>query len=96
MAQTSGAASGTGPTDKGFFVRKASGLVRQASAFDAFIFNVYFINIGIGVAFLILFYPLYPGANLVVSTIACLVLVLPLSILYVMFMSAMPRSPIAM
>ena len=92
MAQTGGVAAGTGPTDKGFFVRKASGLVRQASAFDAFIFNVYFINIGIGVAFLILFYPLYPGSNLVLSTLACLVLVLPLSVLYVMFMSAMPRS----
>lgn len=82
--------SATGPS--GAFVRKASGLVRQASAYDAFIFNVYFINIGMGVAFLLLFYPFYPGANLVVSTIACLILVLPTSVLYVMFMSAMPRS----
>jgi amino acid transporter len=76
----------------GAFVRKASGLVRQASAFDAFIFNVYFINIGVGVAFLLLYYPLYPGANLVLTTILCLLLVLPTSVLYVMFMSAMPRS----
>ena len=49
----------------GTFVRQASGLVRQASWFDAFIFNSYFINIGMGVAFMILMYPLYPGANLV-------------------------------
>src|SRR3989449_1795323 len=89
MADTASTNTAAG---SGYFVRKASGLVRQASAFDAFIFNVYFINIGIGVAFLMLFYPLYPGANLVFSTLACLVLVLPMSILYVMFMSAMPRS----
>ncbi len=86
----SGSPGAVGPS--GAFVRKASGLVRQASAFDAFIFNVYFINIGMGVAFLLLFYPFYPGANLVLSTIACLILVLPTSLLYVMFMSAMPRS----
>ncbi len=76
----------------GTFVRQASGLVRQAGAFDAFIFNSYFINIGMGVAFMILMYPLYPGANLILTTFACLVLVLPTSLLYVMFMSAMPRS----
>ena len=87
MDQASGPAAPVGA-----FVRKASGLVRQASAFDAFIFNVYFINIGMGVAFLVLFYPLYPGANLVLTTILCLILVLPTSLLYVMFMSAMPRS----
>jgi amino acid transporter len=87
MDQTSGPAAPAGA-----FVRKASGLVRQASAFDAFIFNVYFINIGMGVAFLVLYYPLYPGANLVLTTILCLILVLPTSLLYVMFMSAMPRS----
>lgn len=89
MADTASASTTAG---SGFFVRKASGLVRQASAFDAFIFNVYFINIGIGVAFMLLFYALYPGANLVLSALACMVLVLPMSVLYVMFMSAMPRS----
>jgi APA family basic amino acid/polyamine antiporter len=76
----------------GTFVRQASGLVRQASAFDAFIFNSYFINIGMGVAFMILMYPLYPGANLVLTTFICLGLVLPTSLLYVMFMAAIPRS----
>ena len=89
MADTTSASTTAG---SGLFVRKASGLVRQASAFDAFIFNVYFINIGIGVAFMLLFYALYPGANLVLSALACMVLVLPMSVLYVMFMSAMPRS----
>jgi amino acid transporter len=82
----------TTTTAPGAFVRQASGLVRQASAFDAFIFNVYFINIGMGVAFMILFYPVYPGQNLIFTTAACLFLCLPTSLLYVMFMSAMPRS----
>jgi amino acid transporter len=89
MADTAPAST---PAGSGFFTRKASGLVRQASAFDAFIFNVYFINIGIGVAFMLLYFALYPGANLVLAALACMVLVLPMSVLYVMFMSAMPRS----
>jgi amino acid transporter len=91
-AHSSGSGGSAPVAAPGTFVRKASGLVRQASAFDAFIFNVYFINIGIGVAFMILFYPFYPGQNLIFTTFACLLLVLPTSLLYVMFMSAMPRS----
>jgi len=76
------------------FARKATGLVRQASARDVFIYNVNFINIAIGVAFMFLFMPngSYPGVNIYLSTILCTLFVLPTSLVYAMFASAMPRS----
>jgi amino acid transporter len=76
------------------FARKATGLVRQAGAKDVFIYNVNFINIAIGVAFMFLFMPngSYPGVNIYISTILCTLIVLPTSLVYAMFASAMPRS----
>ncbi|MBE3567214.1 MAG: APC family permease [Thermogemmatispora sp.] len=76
------------------FSRKATGLVRQAKASDVFIYNVNFINIAIGVAFMFLFLPTdaYPGANMYLATLLCFLAVLPCSLVYAMFASAMPRS----
>jgi amino acid transporter len=76
------------------FARKATGLVRQAGAKDVFVYNVNFINIAIGVAFMFLFMPngSYPGENIYLSTILCTLFVLPTSLVYAMFASAMPRS----
>lgn len=76
------------------FARKATGLVRQAGAKDVFVYNVNFINIAIGVAFMFLFMPngSYPGVNIYLSTILCTLFVLPTSLVYGMFASAMPRS----
>ena len=76
------------------FSRKATGLVRQAKASDVFMYNVNFINIAIGVAFMFLFMPAgaYPHTNMYVSTLVCTLAVLPCSIVYAMFASAMPRS----
>ena len=76
------------------FARKATGLVRQAGAKDVFVYNVNFINIAIGVAFMFLFMPngSYPGENIYLATILCTLFVLPTSLVYAMFASAMPRS----
>ncbi|WP_181363035.1 APC family permease [Sulfoacidibacillus thermotolerans] len=76
------------------FSRKATGLVRQAKASDVFIYNVNFINIAIGVAFMFLFMPAgsYPGDNMFLTTILCALAVLPSSLVYALFASAMPRS----
>lgn len=76
------------------FARKATGLVRQAGALDVFIYNVNFINIAIGVAFMFLYMPngSYPGVNIYWSTILCTLFVLPTSLVYAMFAAAMPRS----
>jgi APA family basic amino acid/polyamine antiporter len=76
------------------FSRKATGLVRQASARDVFVYNVNFINIAIGVAFMFLLMPAgaYPGVNMALSTVLCSLCVLPCSLVYAMFASALPRS----
>ncbi|MBO0839191.1 MAG: amino acid permease, partial [Actinobacteria bacterium] len=78
----------------GGFARKATGLVRQASAFDVFIYNTNFINIAVGVAFIFLFVPAgaYPGANVYLSIVLCTVVVLPTNLVYGILASTMPRS----
>jgi amino acid transporter len=78
----------------GAFARKATGLVRQASAFDVFIYNTNFINIAIGVAFIFLFIPAgaYPGSNIYLSILFCTVAVLPTNLVYGTLASIMPRS----
>jgi amino acid transporter len=68
--------------------------VRQASAFDVFIYNTNFINIAIGVAFIFLFVPAgaYPGANIYLSILLTVLVVLPTNLVYGALSSAMPRS----
>src|SRR4051794_33645938 len=75
------------------FARKATGLRREASARDVFIYNTNNQNIGIGVTFVILLVALfYAGASLVTATILGGLLALPMACVYAYFASAMPRS----
>jgi APA family basic amino acid/polyamine antiporter len=75
------------------FARKATGLRREASARDVFIYNTNNQNIGIGVAFVVLLIPpLYAGASMVVATILAGLLALPMAGVYAYFAAAMPRS----
>lgn len=76
------------------FARKATGLVRQAGAKDIFIYNINFINIAIGVMFMLEMMPdgAYPGINIYLATIICTLVVLPTALVYAMFATAMPRS----
>ncbi len=75
------------------FVRKASGLVRNAGTLDVLAYNINFTSIGLLLAFLILLGPaFYPGINMVWSTIICVVLLIPLSLVFGYLASAMPRS----
>ncbi|MGZ4480803.1 MAG: APC family permease [Gaiellales bacterium] len=75
------------------FARKATGLRREASARDVFIYNTNNQNIGIGVAFMVLLIPpLYAGASMVVATILAGLLALPMAGVYAYFAAAMPRS----
>lgn len=77
----------------GHFARKATGLVRQASARDVFVYNVNFANLGNAVfIFLFLSSLAYPGINIYLSIVLCAVLILPVVLVYAMFASAMPRS----
>jgi len=75
------------------FARKATGLRREASARDVFIYNTNNQNIGIGVAFVVLLVaPFYVGASMVVATILAGLLALPMACVYAYFAAAMPRS----
>ena len=75
------------------FVRPASGLVREITAWQVFGFNVMNANIGIGLVWLTLLGPgLYPGANLYLAVLLAFVGILPLNLLYVRLAVAFPRS----
>lgn len=75
------------------FVRKASGLVRRAGTWDVLAYNINFTSIGLLLAFLLMLGPaFYPGASLPLSTIICVLLILPLSLVFGYLASAMPRS----
>ena len=75
------------------FARKATGLRREASARDVFIYNTNNQNIGIGVTFVILLVaPFYAGASMVTATILGGLLALPMACVYAYFAAAMPRS----
>jgi amino acid transporter len=75
------------------FVRKASGLVRTAGVWDVLAYNINFTSIGLLLAFLILLGPaFYPGISMELSTIFCVLLILPLSLVFAYLASTMPRS----
>ena len=75
------------------FARKATGLRREASALDIFIYNTNNQNVGIGVTFMVLLIPaLYVGGSMVTATILAGLLALPMAGVYAYFAAAMPRS----
>ena len=75
------------------FARKATGLRREASARDVFIYNTNNQNVGIGVTFMVLLIPaLYAGGSMVTATILAGLLALPMAGVYAYFAAAMPRS----
>src|SRR3954454_15012852 len=84
------AAEATAP---GAFARRATGLVREAGAWDVFVYNLNFISIGLMAAFLFnTTIPFYPGVNVYGTELAAFALVVPLSFVFAMFAAAMPRS----
>ena len=75
------------------FARKATGLRREASAKDVFIYNTNNQNVGIGVTFMVLLIPaLYVGGSMVTATLLAGLLALPMAGVYAYFAAAMPRS----
>jgi len=74
------------------FVRKATGLVRQAGMLDVLIYNVNFISIGLMVALMLLIIPSYAGGNITLSLLICALLALPTACVYAFLSAAMPRS----
>lgn len=79
--------------DVKIFTRQATGLTKEIGTLDTFVYNVNNQNIGIGVAFLLLFVPgFYAGADMFQSILIALILALPMALVYAFFSAAIPRS----
>jgi APA family basic amino acid/polyamine antiporter len=75
------------------FQRRATGLVREAGTLDVLVYNMNFISLGLMAALVFLFSTaFYPGANLYVTAILIFIVVIPTSLVFAFFASAMPRS----
>lgn len=76
-----------------YFTRKATGLVRQVSLFDAFVFNASFVNIGLAVLYIALYGPpWHPGGSMVLATLIAMLIAIPTAVTYGMLAAAFPRS----
>src|SRR5438034_2388532 len=86
-------AAGTGRQQQ-LFVRKSTGLVREASAFDAMVFNAVFAApVGATLAWGVFFaLSAFPGADLVWATIISFFLNIPVLIMMALLASSMPRT----
>lgn len=85
----------TGTSDQGkLFVRNSTGLVREASAVDAAIFNAVFsAPVGATLAWGVFFaLSAFPGADLVTATIVSFFLNIPVIIMMALLASSMPRT----
>ena len=76
------------------FVRKSTGLVREASALDATIFNAVFsAPVGATLAWGVFFaLSAFPGSDLVTATIISFVLNVPVLLMMGLLASSMPRT----
>jgi amino acid transporter len=92
MTDVAGSA-GTRAAQPATFQRRATGLVREAGTLDVLIYNVNFVSIGL-MSVLVFLYAtaFYPGANLYVTALLTLAIVLPTSLVFAFFAAAMPRS----
>jgi APA family basic amino acid/polyamine antiporter len=81
------------PPTSPLFVRNATGLVRELSAFHALAFNSGFINIGLTIVFMFLYAPsFHPGGSMVLATVLGTLLAIPMAFANAMLASIYPRS----
>ena len=74
------------------FVREATGFVREISIVDALFANLGFMALTLGLLTFIIGPWLFPGGDLLVSTLLCTVLSIFPALMYAFFVWAMPRS----
>ena len=88
---TINAAGGAG---SGLFLRKATGLVRDVSALDAFLLNAVGMNVGLGALFMLQQAPaFFPNGNMIIAAIiGTLIMAFSIQWVYSEFSAAMPRS----
>jgi amino acid transporter len=91
---TSLPASSTGASQDANFTRNATGLVREASMWDALIMNTLGMNVAVGSVLLLLQAPaIFPGGNMVLAiVIGTIIMAFTLLWVYSEFAAAMPRS----
>ncbi|RJP17124.1 MAG: APC family permease [Candidatus Abyssobacteria bacterium SURF_5] len=76
-----------------YFARKATGLVRELSAWHAFAFNSSFINIGLILIYSFLYIPsFHPGASMMLACILGAVAAIPMALINAMLASTYARS----
>jgi APA family basic amino acid/polyamine antiporter len=93
MASEGTSTTGGGAQSPQVFARKASGLIRTASPFDVFGFNLLSGLIGISSLLMLVLIPaFYPGANLVVAVLIGALECLPLVMVYARLAGVLPRS----
>ncbi len=87
-------ATSAGPGRGGLFVRQSTGLVREASALDATIYNAVFsAPVGATLAWGVFFaLSAFPGADLVWATVVAFVLNVPVLLMMALLASSMPRT----
>src|SRR5258708_20768250 len=77
----------------GFFVRNATGLVREVSWLDAAMYNMIWASVPLAIAFLLLFgTAFYVGGNLYLACLAAFLLTVTTGFLYAMLTAIIPRS----
>ena len=80
-------------TEQGYFTRKSTGLVRQISAFDSFVYNQSYINVGMILIYAFLYgAALYPAGSLWLAIGAGALLAIPTALIHAMLASTFPRS----
>jgi basic amino acid/polyamine antiporter, APA family len=81
-------------TERGLFVRKSTGFVREAGAFDAMVFNAVFsAPVGATLAWGVFFaLSAFPGSDLVTATLISFVINVPVLIMMGLLASSMPRT----
>ena len=85
--------SSSSSSRESIFIRNATGLVREVSLFDAFVFNLAANPIGLALVFILGFQiGLFPGANPIVAMILVAVVALFIAATYALFSAAFPRS----
>jgi amino acid transporter len=79
--------------EKRVFLREATGLVREMKPRDALFLNFLNMSIGLGVAWVIFWGPgIYPGANVELGLIICMVCCMFGMFCFATLTAAMPRS----
>jgi len=76
-----------------YFARKATGLVRELSAWHGFAFNSSFINIGLVLIYSFLYIPsFHPGSSMILACILGMVAALPMALVNAILASTYARS----